>query len=346
MAARENVREAKDRHVSFRIYFSITMKPLTVGFLGFEGVMALDLVGPIDAFTTAGVDEADGQAGALYETMIIGLSDKPFKSESGIVFHPDKTIANAPPLDTLIIPGGQGLRKPETLKKASEWIRSRESRVRRIATVCTGTYGLAAAGLLKDRRVTTHWRHAHDLAHRFPELRVDPNALYVKHGKFYTCAGITAGIDLSLALIEEDYGPRVALSVARELVVYLKRPGGQEQFSEPLKFQTQAQDRFADLVAWMKGHLQSDLSAEALADRTNLSPRHFTRRFKAAFGTTPADFVENLRLTEARERLTLPDQTIDSVAYSVGFNSADAFRRAFTRRFGVQPTIYRSHFAA
>src|SRR5262245_41191698 len=153
---------------------ALIMKPLRVGFLGFDGVMALDLVGPIDAFTTAGVDEAEGRAGALYETVIIGLSDKPFKSESGIVFHPDKTIANAPPLDTLIVPGGQGLRKPDTLKRAAEWIRSRAPKIRRIATVCTGTYGLAAAGLLSGCRVTTHWRHVHDLARRFPELHVDP----------------------------------------------------------------------------------------------------------------------------------------------------------------------------
>jgi len=321
------------------------MKPLRVGFLGFDGVMALDLVGPIDAFTTAGVDETDGQAGAYYETVIIGLNRKPFKSESGIVFRPDKTVANAPLLDTLIIPGGFGLRKPNTLKKVSDWLRDQAKKIRRIATVCTGTYGLAASGLLDGQRVTTHWRHARDLARRFPELHVDPNALYLKSGKFYTCAGITAGIDLSLALIEEDFGPRVALSVARELVVYLKRPGGQEQFSEPLQFQTQSHDRFADLVAWMKGHLRSDLSAEVLADRANLSSRHFSRRFKAAFGTTPADFVEHLRLSEARERLTLPEQTIDSVAYSVGFTSGDAFRRAFERRYRLPPSAYRKHFS-
>ena len=307
-------------------------------------MMALDLVGPIDAFTTAGVDEADGQAGALYEILIIGLHAKSFKSESGITFHPDTSIEKAPALDTLIIPGGVGLREPDTLKKASDWIRSREKKIRRIATVCTGTYGLAAAGLLKDRRVTTHWRHAEDLKRRFPELHVDPKALYLKDGKFYTCAGITAGIDLSLALIEEDFGPRVALSVARELVVYLKRPGGQEQFSEPLQFQTLARDRFADLLIWMKGHLRADLSAEVLAERANLSRRHFTRRFKAIFGTSPADFVESLRLTEARERLTIPNQTIDTVADSVGFRSADAFRRAFERRYGTQPSTYRKHF--
>src|SRR5262249_24772298 len=255
------------------------MKPLRVGFLGFDGVMALDLVGPIDAFKTAGVDEGDGQAGALYQVVIIGLRQRPFKSESGIVFVPDRTIEDAPTLDTLIIPGGVGLRRPDTLKKVSDWLRRRANKIRRIATVCTGTYGLAASGLLDGQRVTTHWRHARDLARRFPELHVDPNALYLKSGKFYTCAGITAGIDLSLALIEEDFGPRVALSVARELVVYLKRPGGQEQFSEPLQFQTQSRDRFADLAAWIKGHLREDLSAEALAERANLSARHFTRRF-------------------------------------------------------------------
>jgi len=199
--------------------------------------------------------------------------------------------------------------------------------------------------LLNGRRVTTHWRHAHDLARRFPALKVDPKALYLKDGKFYTCAGIAAGIDLSLALIEEDFGPRVALSVARELVVYLKRPGGQEQFSEPLKFQTQASDRFADLAAWIQGHLQEDLSAEALADRACLSPRHFSRRFKDAFDATPAAFVESLRLTEARERLTLPDQTIERIAASVGFKSTDAFRRAFERRYGLKPTTYRKHFS-
>jgi transcriptional regulator GlxA family with amidase domain len=320
-------------------------KPLRVGFLGFEGLMALDLVGPIDAFTSAVVEESNGQTANCYEVVIIGLTGRPFTSESGVVFKPHKAIKNAPPLDTLVIPGGKGLRVPETQKKVAEWISSRAATIRRIATVCTGTFGLAATGLLNGRRVTTHWRQAQELAQRFPELQVDPNALYLKDGKFYTCAGITAWIDLSLALIEEDFGPRVALSVARELVVYLKRPGGQEQFSEPLQFQTHSSDRFADLAAWIQGHLRHDLSTEALAERAFLSPRHFTRRFKGVFGTTPATFVEDLRLREARERLTLPDQTIESVADSVGFKSADAFRRAFERRYGLQPSSYRRHFS-
>jgi len=314
-----------------------------IGILGFNGVMALDVVGPFDALSSVCIEDRDTLNG--YEVVIIGLSANPFVAETGIVFKPHRTIRNAPSLDTLIIPGGKGLRVPQTQQTVAEWVGKRAAKTRRIATVCTGTYGLAATGLLNGRRVTTHWRHAQDLARNFPELKVDPKALYLKDGKFYTCAGITAGIDLSLALIEEDFGPRVALSVARELVVYLKRPGGQEQFSEPLKFQTQASDRFRDLAAWIQGHLQEDLSAEALADRACLSPRHFSRRFKDAFDATPAAFVESLRLTEARERLALPNQTIESVAASVGFKSADAFRRAFERRYGLRPTTYRKHFS-
>jgi len=320
------------------------MKQKRVGFLGYEGVMALDLAGPIDAFTTAEIDESANQRESCYEVVIIGLSGKAFTSESGIVFKPDRTILNAPALDTLIIPGGKGLRRPDIQKKAAEWIRHRAASIRRIASVCTGVYALAAAGLLDGRQVTTHWRHARDLAKRFPSLNVDPNALYLKDGPFYTCAGVTSGIDLSLALIEEDFGPRVALSVARELVVYLKRPGGQEQFSEPLQFQVQSSDRFADLAVWMQGHLRQDLSVRALAERACLSPRHFGRRFRDAFGSTPATFVEDLRLGQARQRLTIPAQSIESVAASVGFASADAFRRAFERRFGVKPSTFRKLF--
>src|SRR5215468_10245717 len=284
-----------------------------VGILGFEGVMALDLVGPFDAFSSALIEDG-GQQSNCYEVIVIGLTDQSFYAESGVIFNPHKTIQNAPFLDTLIIPGGKGLRVPTTQQAVAEWVSKRAAKTRRIASVCTGTYGLAATGLINGRRVTTHWRHAQHLANSFPELRVEPNALYVKDGKFYTGAGITSGIDLSLALIEEDFGPRVALSVARELVVYLKRPGGQEQFSEPLKFQTQASDRFRDLAAWMPGHLHQDLSVETLAERVCLCPRQFNRKFKKIFGVTPAVFVEKLRLDEARRRLAMPNQTIESVA--------------------------------
>jgi transcriptional regulator GlxA family with amidase domain len=256
------------------------MKLRRIGFLGFEGVMALDLVGPIDAFTSARISGADGVPRACYEIVIIGLDHKCFASESGVLFKPHTTLRRAPTLDTLIIPGGPGLRNPTTQAIVADWVKSRAAKIRRIASVCTGLYGLARTGLLDGRRVTTHWRYVRDVAQQFPQLTVDPNILHCQDGPFYTSAGVTSGIDLALALIEEDCGPSVALAVARELVVYLKRAGGQEQYSEPLKFQTQSKDRFGDLAAWMQGHLEDDLSVEALARRARLCPRHFSRRFQ------------------------------------------------------------------
>jgi transcriptional regulator GlxA family with amidase domain len=275
---------------------------------------------------------------------VIGLSYRPFTSETGIVIHPQANLKNAPSLDTLIVPGGRSLREGETSRIIADWLKPRASSIRRIASVCTGVYALAPTGLLDGRKVTTHWRFAGDLAQRFPNLQVEHDALFLKDGKFYTSAGITAGIDLALALIEEDCGPGIALSVARELVVYLKRPGGQNQFSEPLQFQVQSSDAFADLAAWIPGHLRQQLSIETLAERVNLCPRHFSRRFKEVFSVTPASFVERLRLDEARRRLGMRNNSIEMVAASVGFNSAKAFRRSFERRFGVNPTTYRRRF--
>ena len=322
------------------------MNPRRIGFLGYDDVQTLDIAGPLDAFMTARLDEGDGPHELCYETLIIGLNDRPFVSESGITLKPDYSLRSAPALDTLIVPGGKGLRlNPQTSTKISEWIKLRASRIRRIAAVCTGIYGVAPTGMLDGRKVTTHWRFAKDLSQRFPKLRVNANALFLKDGPYYTSAGITAGIDLSLALIEEDFGAAAALAVARELVVYLKRPGGQEQYSEPLQFQSQSTDRLAELAIWMQGHLHSDLSVEALADRACLGARHFSRRFKDRFAVTPAAFVEELRLNEARQRLSAANNTIETVAESVGFKSADAFSRAFQRRFGVKPSSYRNHFA-
>lgn len=315
------------------------MKPIRVGIVGFDGIQALDLVGPSDAFTLALV-----QGLPAYEVIVIGVSRKRFIAESGVIFHPHKTLQTAPPLDTLIIPGGKGLRDGKISGPISQWIKDRAGRLRRIACVCTGCYGLAPTGLIDDRQVTTHWRFAGDLARRFPRLKVNHNSLFVKDGPFYTSAGITAGIDLSLALIEEDYGPRVALATARELVVYMKRTGGQEQYSEPLQFQVNATDQFSELGAWMVRNLRGDLSLPALAKRSCLSPRHFSRRFKRVFGRTAASFVQKLRLDEARRRLSAQNQTIESVAKSVGFHSDDAFRTAFERHFGVNPSTYRRRF--
>jgi transcriptional regulator GlxA family with amidase domain len=322
------------------------MKPLRVGLIGYDGVQALDIIGPSDAFTIADIESDNGQRRPCYEVIIVGITNKPFRAESGVSFQPHTTLGKAPTLDTLIIPGGRGVRIGQSGKLIANWISSRAKRIRRIASVCTGVYALAPTGLLDGRRVTTHWRFANDVARRFPKLNVDHDALFLKDGPFYTAGGITASVDLALALIEEDYGPRVALAVARELVVFLKRSGGQKQYSEPLEFQINSTDRFADLASWMVEHMRGDLSLAALAKRVCLSPRHFVRRFKQAFGGTPAAFVENLRLDEARRRLSERTQTIENVASSVGFQSDDVFRRAFQRRFGVKPSSYRSRFDA
>jgi transcriptional regulator GlxA family with amidase domain len=322
----------------------LAMAPLRIGFLGFEQANALDLVGPAEAFASAFRDNGKGKLQRCYQVSIIGLTRRSFSTESGIVFQPAATIENAPKLDTLIIPGGCGLRSPEVNRKVAEWILGRAKTTRRVASVCTGIYGLAATGLLDGCRATTHWRFATDVAKRFPKLQMIPNALFVKDGKFFTSAGVTAGIDLALALIEEDFGARIALSVAREMVVYLKRAGGQDQYSEPLQFQTNSTDRFAELVSWMTNNPTKQMSVESLARRASLSPRQFFRRFKEHFGSSPAMFVETQRLNEARRRLSAGESSIEGVAESVGFNGADSFRRAFERRFRVTPSKYRRSF--
>ena len=320
------------------------MKPLRIGIVGFDQVDALDLVGPAEAFASAHSIDAKGNPVAAYEVVVLGLTNSPFIAESGIVFKPRTTLRVAPRLDTIIIPGGAGLRRADTNRAVARWIEGRAKKTRRIVSICTGIYALAVSGLLDGRRVTTHWRFAADVARRFPSLQVQPNALFIRDGNFFTSAGVTAGIDLALALIEEDLGRKAALRVARDLVVYLKRPGGQDQYSEPLRFQTMATDRLAELASWIATNPQRDLSITVLADRACLSPRHFIRRFKATFGQSPGAFVQDRRLDEARRRLTAENISIDAIAASVGFQSTDAFRRAFRHRFRITPTRYRKNF--
>src|SRR5262245_8547463 len=313
-----------------------------IGFLVFDGITALDLAGPLDAFASA---TADGRAQPVYDLVTLGLARKACTAESGMSIRPGTTLADAPPLDTLIVPGGRGLREPPRLRAVSEWLVARAPKIRRVASVCTGVYALANAGLLDGRRVTTHWKFADDVARRFPRVNVEPNALFIKDGRYSTSAGVTSGIDLSLALIEEDLGPRAALAVARELVVYLKRPGGQEQFSEPLKYQVKSSNGMSNLVAHISSHLEADLSVEALARRIALSPRQLTRRCRELFAVSPAALVERMRLDAARERLEQRASRVDQVAASVGYRSADVFQRAFERRFGVNPSAYRTRFS-
>jgi transcriptional regulator GlxA family with amidase domain len=317
-----------------------------IGLVGFDGVAALDLVGVMDAFHIA--SRLGGGDAALYAPIVVGLTDAPFACESGLRLLPDATTQACGALDTLVVPGGSGLRRGGLAQTVGAWVRERErgGQVRRFVSVCTGAYGLAASGLLDGRRATTHWRHAAHAARTFPKVRFEPDAIFIKDGPCYSSAGMTAGIDLALALIEEDHGPALALATARQMVVYMKRAGGQLQYSEPLQAQTRAGDRFADLLARMLGDLSGDWSVEVMASHAGLSPRQFARRFKAAFARSPAAHLEMLRLDEARLRLATGREGMARIAHAVGFNSDDAFRRAFERRFGLTPTAYRSRFIA
>ena len=324
----------------------IRIAPKRIGILGYEGAEALDIVGPAEAFSAAWSDESGQPSHPFYKVIIIGPTSKPFAASAGIVFQPTSTMRSAPALDTLIVPGGKGLRVPEVAAQVSKWVQDRAAETRRIVSVCTGIYGLAPTGLLDGRRVTTHWRFARDVAERFPRLTVDPRPLFLKDGKFYTSAGVTAGIDLALAMIQEDHGRRTALEVARELVLYLKRPGGQEQFSEPLQVQIQATERFADIVAWIVSNLHGNLSVETLAEKAALCSRHFRRRFQSSFGSSPAAFVQEMRLGEVRRQLATSRHSVDIIASSAGFGDTDSMRRAFRRRFGISPSEYRAKFGA
>jgi transcriptional regulator GlxA family with amidase domain len=279
-----------------------------------------------------------------YELVVLGCSRQPSRSETGLCLTPDRALAEAPPLDTLIVPGGSGLREPATNRLVASFVRAQARRARRIATVCTGIYGVAPTGLLDGRRVTTHWAFADAVQRQYPALRVSPDELYVKDGRFYTSAGVTSGIDLSLALIEEDLGPARALAVAREMVVYMKRPGGQQQFSEPLRFQLAARERLRDLADYVSTHLDRDLSVPALAKAFAVSGRQLSRLCQRELGQSPAALVQRLRLDDARRRLLEPGASVEAIADAVGFSSADAFRRAFERSFGVNPSAYRERF--
>ena len=312
-----------------------------IGFLGFEGVTASHLVAPADAFAVATLDSGYGDPIPCYQTYTIGLTSEPFRTESGMTFTPDETLQTVPELDAIVVPGGKGLRRGETSEKIADWILTRANRTRCIATISTGIYGLAPTGLLDGREVTTHWRFASDVARRFPKLRVDHKRPLVKDGPFYTSASLSTAVDLSLALIEEDYGWHVASAAAQELgAPLLAQRNGQKEVLKPLAFDSQPTDRFAELVAWIMRNLNEDLSVNTLARRACMSPSHFNRAFKSVLGSTPAEFVENLRLNEARRRLLSPRKTLESVAELVGFSNANQFRHAFEKRFGAKPRAY------
>jgi transcriptional regulator GlxA family with amidase domain len=220
-----------------------------------------------------------------------------------------------------------------------------EPRVARLASVCTGAFVLAEAGVLDGKRAATHWQSCARLAERYPNVRVEPDPIFVRAGHVYTSAGVTAGMDLALALVEEDHGPKVARQVARQLVLFLKRPGGQAQFSAQLEAQLADRAPLAELTAWMADHLAADLSVEALARRAAMSPRNFARVFVRAYGSTPARHVEKLRLEAAQRRLEESDAGVDAIAAECGFGTRESLRRAFARTLRVSPTAYRARFA-
>lgn len=316
------------------------MVPKRIGFLGFEGVTASHLVGPADVFAAAMLHSGYGNPISCYRICTIGLTLEPFRAESGLIFKPDETLQTAPELDTLVVPGGEGLRQSAINEKISDWILSRANRSRRIAAIGSGIYCLAPTGLLDGREVTTHWRHASDAAQRFPNLRIDARRALVKDGVFYTSSGLGAAIDLSLSLIEEDYGRHVALATAQKIVMPSINGNGQQKLPKPAVFDSQPTDRFAELIPWIMRNLHEDLSVNTLARRACMAPSHFNRAFKSVLGSTPAEFVETLRLNEAKRRLSIPKKTLDTVAASVGFADAEAFRRTFERKFGATPRSY------
>jgi transcriptional regulator GlxA family with amidase domain len=323
--------------------FAAAMNSKTVGLIVAEEIAAADLMGPVEVFSRARIrrrDQPEGSESRCYRVVTIGVNTGPCVTECGIVIRPHVDLEEAPPLDTVFVCSGNNSGKLN--RRLIKWLSQRAPNTRRIAALGRGIYPLAATGLLDERQAVIHWRFAKDVASRFPKLRVNPNNLFLKDGPFYTCAGGTSAVDFALALVEEDYGRHVALALARELVVHVKRSGEHEQYSEALKFQIQSSDRFADLPAWIFSHLSDDLSIDTLAQRAAMSRRNFTRLFHEAFGKSPAQFVAEARIAEAQQRLLVPRNSIESVAHSLGFRSADVFSLAFERFTGIRPRIYRA----
>jgi transcriptional regulator GlxA family with amidase domain len=322
------------------------MNPKLVGFLGFEGVIASDLTRAADVFAGATLDGGYGNRISCYQISIIGVTSECFRAESGIVFWPDSTLETASEFDTIIIPGGDGLRRRSVGERIADWLLARANHTRRVAAIGGGIHGVAPTGLLDGREVTTHWRYASDVTRCFPNLRVDPKRHLVKDGAFYTSSGPCAATDLSLALIEEDYGRHVASVVAREFVSAPTNGNGSHKLPVPLVFDSQPADRFVELIPWIMRNLHEDLSVNALARRACMSPSHFNRAFKSVFGNAPGEFVETLRINEAKRRLSVPKRTLETIAASVGFSDAQTFRRAFERRLGAKPRSYLKNFNA
>jgi transcriptional regulator GlxA family with amidase domain len=314
-----------------------------VGIFLYDGMMALDAIGPADVFGLANImtRHEDPSASPHYDVCLVGPRKGLIKTGTGFRLAADLSVLDADPaFDTLVIPGGYDQRDAENalaIPKVHAWLRRAARQSRRVASVCTGAMILANLGLLGGRRATTHWAFCDRLRADFPAVRVEPDSLWVKDGKIYTSAGITTGIDLALALVEEDLGRRFALELARLLVMFLKRPGGQSQFSSELISQLNSPDRLEDTIDWIREHLDRPLTIEDLARRSNMSTRNFQRVFTRQCGVPPARFIERLRVERARLIIEDTHLSMAEVARKSGFDSEQRMRRSFRRVLRINP---------
>ncbi|MCY1139912.1 GlxA family transcriptional regulator [Actinoplanes sp. Pm04-4] len=297
----------------------------------YPGVQSLDVTGPLEVF-----------AGASYQVTTAAPGGTAVRASSGLTLIPDVDLSGVGAPDTVVVPGGEGTRDLDPA--VVDWLRVHGSRARRTVSVCTGAFLLAEAGLLAGRRATTHWRYCGTLARRYPDIRVDPEPIFVRDGPIATSAGVTAGIDLALALVEEDRGRDVALAIARHLVMFLRRPANQTQFSAQLSAQLADRPGLREVQRWIADNPQADLSVAELARRASLSPRQFARAFTAEVGESPGRYVDRVRLEAARRLLEEGDDTVDRIAGRCGYGTSEALRRAFVRVLGVPPGEYRRRF--
>lgn len=319
---------------------------LRVVVLAHEDMNLLDLTGPVQTlFTASRRHAASGQA--LYEVVVASESGGLITTSAGLqVMTVALAALDSLAIDTIIAPGGCKGDEYYTPPALIAWIRRRAPGVRRLCSVCTGAFLLAAAGQLDGRRVATHWEWAERLQHAYPAIEVDPDRIFIRDGAVWTSAGVTAGIDLTLALVEDDFGHKIAIHTARQLVMFMKRSGGQSQFSAPLSAQAAEVDDFVELHAWVAAHLDQDLRIERLADHVNMSPRNFARVYLAKAGRTPARMVEALRLEAARRLLEETDLPLKRIAALTGHVDEQNLRRTFQRRMSVTPGAYRERFSA
>jgi len=314
-----------------------------VWIVAFPGAQVLDVTGPWEVFALA--NRAGGTRAPRYAVSVVAPSAGAIATSGGLALVAQRTLAQATgPVDTLIVAGGEGTRPHRRDGRLVRWITRAARRARRVASVCTGAFLLAEAGLLDGRRATTHWAMCDALARRFPAVRVERDPIFVRDGHVFTSAGITAGIDLALQLVEEDCGRDVALTVARWLVMFLRRPGGQSQFSAQLSAQLAERDGLRDVQGWIAEHPEAELTVPALARRAHMSPRNFARAFRRETGVTPAAYVEAQRVEAARRLLETTAGNVAEVAAACGFGRPETMHRAFRRVLGVAPAQYRRHF--